>query len=113
MADPKTAEFSDLLREDRTFPPSEAFRAQALVRDEAIYEEAARDPEAFWAKFAANSSGRRRGRRCSTGSRRTRSGSSAASSTPASNCLDRHVRGAAAQQGRASSGKASPATAAR
>ncbi len=53
MADPKTAEFSDLLREDRTFPPSEAFRAQALVRDEAIYEEAARDPEAFWAKFAS------------------------------------------------------------
>ncbi len=53
MADPKTAEFSDLLREDRTFPPSEAFRAQAIVRDEAIYEEAARDPEAFWAKFAA------------------------------------------------------------
>ena len=53
MADPTTAEFSDLLREDRTFPPSEAFRAQALVRDEAIYEEAARDPEAFWAKFAA------------------------------------------------------------
>ncbi len=53
MADPKTAEFSDLLREDRTFPPSESFRAQALVRDEAIYEEAARDPEAFWAKCAA------------------------------------------------------------
>ncbi|MEQ1728111.1 MAG: acetate--CoA ligase [Vicinamibacterales bacterium] len=53
MADPKIAEFSDLLREDRTFPPSEAFRAQALVRDEAIYEEAARDPEAFWATFAA------------------------------------------------------------
>ena len=53
MADPTTAEFSDLLREDRTFPPSEAFRAQALVRDEAIYAEAARDPEAFWARFAA------------------------------------------------------------
>ncbi len=53
MSEPKTAEFSDLLREDRTFPPSDAFRAQALVRDEAIYEEAARDPEAFWAKCAA------------------------------------------------------------
>ncbi len=53
MADPRTAEFSDLLREDRTFPPSDAFRAQALVRDETIYAEAARDPEAFWAKFAA------------------------------------------------------------
>ncbi|MFN7980346.1 MAG: acetate--CoA ligase [Vicinamibacterales bacterium] len=52
MSDQKTAEFSDLLREDRTFPPSESFRATATVRDESIYAEAARDPEAFWAGFA-------------------------------------------------------------
>jgi acetyl-CoA synthetase len=52
MSDPKTAEFSDLLREDRRFPPPEAFRARALVRDESIYAEAERDPEAFWAGFA-------------------------------------------------------------
>ncbi|MGC4085850.1 MAG: AMP-binding protein [Vicinamibacterales bacterium] len=35
-----------------TFPPSESFRAQALVRDDSIYAEADNDPEAFWAKFA-------------------------------------------------------------
>jgi acetyl-CoA synthetase len=52
MSDPKAAEFSDLLREDRRFPPSDAFRGSALVRDESIYAEAERDPEAFWAKFA-------------------------------------------------------------
>ncbi len=53
MADPKTAEFSDLLREDRTFPPTDAFRSAAHVRDESIYAQAERDPEAFWATFAA------------------------------------------------------------
>ena len=35
-----------------------------------------------------------RGRRCSSGSRRTRSGSSAAQLNASVNCLDRHVRGA-------------------
>jgi acetyl-CoA synthetase len=53
MADPNTAEFSDLLHEDRTFPPPERFRAAALVKDDAIYAEAERDPEAFWATFAS------------------------------------------------------------
>ena len=50
MADQKPhPEIDDLLREDRTFPPFPAFRDTAVVRDERIYAEAARDPEAFWA----------------------------------------------------------------
>jgi acetyl-CoA synthetase len=54
MADKKPpAEISDLLREDRTFSPSDAFRAQANVRDEEVYERASRDPERFWADFAS------------------------------------------------------------
>jgi acetyl-CoA synthetase len=53
MADQKPGEFSDLLIEDRTFPPPPAFRAQAVVRDEGIYAEAERDPDAFWARMAA------------------------------------------------------------
>jgi acetyl-CoA synthetase len=53
MADNKPPpELADLLREDRTFPPPERFRAQATVLDEGVYERAARDPEAFWAGFA-------------------------------------------------------------
>ncbi|MGE0448911.1 MAG: acetate--CoA ligase [Vicinamibacterales bacterium] len=52
MADEKTAEFSDLLREERTFPPPAAFRASARVQDERIYDDAERDPEAFWAHWA-------------------------------------------------------------
>ncbi len=41
-----------LLKETRVFPPSEAFVKQANISDPAIYEEAARDYEAFWAKYA-------------------------------------------------------------
>ena len=41
-----------LLHEDRTFPPSEEFRKQANIADPKVYEEAQKDPEGFWAKFA-------------------------------------------------------------
>jgi len=53
-AKPETApELSTLLTEERTFEPSAGFRAQATAGDPAIYDEAARDPEAFWAGFAS------------------------------------------------------------
>jgi acetyl-CoA synthetase len=45
-------EIADLLREDRVFPPPEAFRAKAVPNDPDIYEQADRDPEGFWASFA-------------------------------------------------------------
>ena len=48
----KRAEFDDLLREDRSFPPPHSFRDRARVRDEQIYVDAARDPEGFWAELA-------------------------------------------------------------
>jgi acetyl-CoA synthetase len=49
---PVSPEIDALLKEDRAFPPPESFTAQAHVRDERIYEEAARDPERFWETFA-------------------------------------------------------------
>jgi acetyl-CoA synthetase len=53
MPDPQNpAEISALLHEDRVFPPNPEFAAHAHVRDEKAYEEADRDLEAFWAKFA-------------------------------------------------------------
>ncbi len=52
MSEPISPEIDALLREDRSFPPSDAFRAQANVSDPAIYETARKDPEAFWAGFA-------------------------------------------------------------
>ncbi len=42
-----------LLREDRTFEPPAAFRAQANVASDDLYDRAARDPEGFWAEQAA------------------------------------------------------------
>ncbi|GIU99041.1 MAG: acetyl-coenzyme A synthetase [Actinomycetota bacterium] len=41
-----------LLSEDRVFEPPPAFTANAVVKDPAIYERAAADPEGFWAEQA-------------------------------------------------------------
>ncbi len=49
MAEPTIADF---LSEERTFPPPRAFAEAALVRDAGVYDEAAADPEAFWARQA-------------------------------------------------------------
>ncbi len=40
--------------EDRSFPPSEEFRASALVRGSELHDEAARDYEGFWARQAGD-----------------------------------------------------------
>ena len=40
------AEFDDLLREHRTFAPPVSFRNRARIKDEQIYTDAERDPEA-------------------------------------------------------------------
>ena len=42
-----------LLDEQRTFPPSVAFKRNALVADTSLYDEAARDYQGFWARQAA------------------------------------------------------------
>src|SRR5208283_5801117 len=44
-------ELAALLDVER-FPPPAAFREQALLKDPAIYEQAARDPEGWWAEQA-------------------------------------------------------------
>jgi acetyl-CoA synthetase len=44
-------ELEKLLQVER-FPPPEEFRANAVVQDPAIYDEAERDPEGFWAEQA-------------------------------------------------------------
>src|SRR4051794_36661346 len=40
------------LLEQESFPPPEEFRAQALITDPSIYDEAEADPEGFWARQA-------------------------------------------------------------
>jgi acetyl-CoA synthetase len=46
------SEIDALLKEDRSFSPAPEFSRTANVADPAIYERAAKDPEAFWAEFA-------------------------------------------------------------
>src|SRR5258707_7688618 len=92
--DKKNAEFSDLLREDRSFPPAPAFRARAVVRDEAIYAEADRDPEAFWAKFAAELEWSRPWDKVLDWQPPHAKWFVGGQLNVSVNCLDRHVRGA-------------------
>ena len=46
------SEIDVLLHTEQTFPPPPEFAAQANASDPAIYEEAAADPESFWAQWA-------------------------------------------------------------
>jgi acetyl-CoA synthetase len=50
MQEPRTIEA--LLSEDRSFPPSEEFRARARVTDDSLHREAEADVEAFWKRQA-------------------------------------------------------------
>ena len=51
MAD-TTPNIEALLQEGRRFPPPEEFAAKANIRDPRVYEEADRDFEGFWARWA-------------------------------------------------------------
>jgi acetyl-CoA synthetase len=94
MADPKhNAEFSDLLREDRTFPPPPEFRASAVVKDETIHAEAERDPEAFWARLAGELEWSRRWDRVLDWQPPHAKWFVGGQLNASVNCLDRHVRG--------------------
>ena len=94
MADPKTlAEFSDLLREDRTFPPPPEFRAKAIVGDESIYADAQRDPEAFWARFASELEWSRPWTKVLDWQPPHAKWFVGGTINASVNCLDRHVRG--------------------
>jgi acetyl-CoA synthetase len=52
MSQPVSAEIEALLKEDRSFEPTDEFRSRAAVSDPGIYAKAAKDPEAFWASLA-------------------------------------------------------------
>ena len=71
-------QLEELLDQEK-FSPPDGFKEQAVVSDPEIYEQA-EDYEAFWAERAEALTGRPSGTRCSTGrTRRSPSGSSAAS----------------------------------
>jgi len=89
----KHAEFADLLRENRTFPPSEEFCRHAYVRDESIYADAERDPEAFWARMARELEWSRSWDKVLDWDPPHAKWFVGGQLNIAVNCLDRHVRG--------------------
>ncbi|HYM23522.1 MAG TPA: acetate--CoA ligase [Vicinamibacterales bacterium] len=94
MADQKTAEFADLLREDRTFPPPPEFQKHALVRDDRIYADAGSDPEAFWASYADELEWSRKWDKVLDWRPPHAKWFVGGRINASVNCLDRHVRGA-------------------
>ncbi len=94
MSDTKPTEFDDLLREDRSFPPTAEFRAQANISDERVYAEAERDPEAFWARFAGELEWFRKWDLVLDWRPPNAKWFVGGKINATVNCLDRHVRGA-------------------
>ena len=94
MPDSRDAEISALLHEDRVFDPPAPFHAGAHVRDSAVYEQAQRDPESFWAGFAAELEWSRKWTTVLDWSDPPHAKWFVGGQINASvNCVDRHVRG--------------------
>ena len=53
MSDEQHDTIDALASENRTFPPSDAFKADTLVAGTELYDEANADDEAFWARQAS------------------------------------------------------------
>ena len=83
MAEETNETIDALAWEQRTFPPSDAFKKDALVVDTAMYDAAAADDEGFWASQAARAARLvdRLAHHPRVGAARSPSGSSAAGST--------------------------------
>ena len=86
------SEIDALLQENRRFAPPETFRASANVNDPAIYETAARDPEAFWAGFARELEWMRPWDKVLEWNPPYAKWFAGGKLNASANCLDRHVR---------------------
>jgi len=81
-----------LLSEDRVFAPPASFREAANVRDASVYEDAERDPEGFWASFAAELEWSRRWDTVLEWSPPHAKWFAGGTINASVNCLDRHVK---------------------
>src|SRR5688500_19214909 len=94
MPEPKASpQFADLLQEDRTFAPPDAFRAQASVSSEDVYARAERDPEGFWEGFAGELDWFTRWTRVLDWQPPHAKWFVGGTLNASVNCVDRHVRG--------------------
>src|SRR4051794_29901652 len=88
------SEIDALLKEDRRFPPPDAWKQNAIVRDAAIYERAAADPEAFWAGFARELEWMQPWTRVLEWTPPNAKWFVGGKINASVNCVDRHIRGA-------------------
>jgi acetyl-CoA synthetase len=87
------AEIDALLQEHRRFPPSEEWKRSANVNDPAVYDSAAKDPEAFWAGFARELEWIEPWREVLKWNAPHAEWFAGGKLNAAVNCVDRHVRG--------------------
>jgi len=88
------SEIDALLKEDRTFPPSDAWKRDALSNDPGVYARAAADPEGFWAGFAREIDWMTPWTRVLEWNAPYAKWFVGGTLNASVNCLDRHVRGA-------------------
>jgi acetyl-CoA synthetase len=88
----------DLLREDRRFPPSEAFREAARVSDDSVRGEAERDFEAYWEGWAEELDWFRKWDRALEWDPPHAKWFEGGQLNAAYNCLDRHLEGSRAEK---------------
>jgi acetyl-CoA synthetase len=89
-----TERIETLLNEQRTFPPPEAFRRRAHVRDAQVYERARADREGYWAEWARQLEWIRPWDRVLEWKPPHAKWFVGGKLNVSVNCLDRHVRGA-------------------
>jgi len=83
-----------LLEENRTFDPPPEFARSAIVSSEQIYEQAARDPEKFWAEEAGQLEWIKRWSKVLEWEPPHSKWFTGGKLNVSVNCLDRHIRGA-------------------
>ena len=93
MSDLATSDLDVLLQEHRTFAPPAAFRQDALARDPGLYDEAARDPDAFWGRMARELTWMRPFTRTLEWTPPHARWFADGTLNASENCLDRHVNG--------------------
>src|SRR3989338_8772595 len=81
-----------LLEEDRLFSPSDELKRKACIRDEAIYAEAAKNREAFWAQWASELDWFRKGDKVLDWQLPFAKWFVGGKLNASYNCLDRHIK---------------------
>ena len=116
MAEAKSGQIVNVMKEERLFPPSAEFAAKARIKSmeqyEKMWKEAAGDIEGFWGKMAGELHWFKPYTKVLEWNEPFAKWFVGGQTNVSYNCLDVHLGTPAAEQGRRSSGRASRATSA-